>query len=124
MTIFFSGLGTLVKCIKSTDESVIGNAALCLGHCTQVPKVCAALTKTDIMKDLLVLARDGKRPQLQQNCAILIAKLAQGDTRFVSEIQNHIFKSSSNNEQTGHSDKKTSSYKTYNMHFLHSGRDI
>lgn len=76
----------MVKSIKSCDESVIGNAALSLGHCTQIPKVCAALTKTDIMKDLLVLARDGKRPQLQKNCAILIAKLAQGDTRFVHKF--------------------------------------
>lgn len=81
------GLGTLVKSIKSCDESVIGNAALCLGHCTQIPKVCAALTKTDIMKDLLVLARDGKRPQLQKNCAILIAKLAQGDTRHLEKLR-------------------------------------
>lgn len=78
-----AGLGTLVKSIKSMDESVIGNAALCLSHCTHIPKVCAALTKTEIMKDLLVLARDGKRPTLQKNCAILIAKLAQGDTRLV-----------------------------------------
>lgn len=81
------GLGTLVKAIKNPDEGVIGNAALCLGHCTQVPKVCAALTKTDIIKDLLVLARDGKRPQLQQNCAILIAKLAQGDPRHLEKLR-------------------------------------
>lgn len=81
------GLGTLVKAIKSTDESVIGNAALCLGHCTQVPKVCAALTKTDIIKELLVLARDGKRQHLQQNCGILIAKLAQGDTRHLDKLR-------------------------------------
>ena len=81
-------MGTLVKAIKNPDEGVIGNAALCLGHCTQVPKVCAALTKTDIIKDLLVLARDGKRPQLQQNCAILLAKLAQGDPRFVFKLNN------------------------------------
>ena len=59
----------------------MGNAALCLSHCTQVPKVCTALTKTDIIKELLVLARDGKRPAVQQNCAILIAKLAQGDSK-------------------------------------------
>ena len=78
---YFTGLGALIKLLKNPDESIVGNAALCLSHCTQVPKVCAALTKTDIIKELLVLARDGKRPDVQQNCAILIAKLAQGDTK-------------------------------------------
>ena len=78
---FLIGLGALIKLLKNPDESIVGNAALCLSHCTQVPKVCAALTKTDIIKELLVLARDGKRPAVQQNCAILIAKLAQGDTK-------------------------------------------
>lgn len=78
-----TGLGKLIKHLKSADEVVVGNAALCLSHCTQVPKMCTALTKTDIIKDLLVLARDGKRPGVQQNCAILIAKLAQGDSKYV-----------------------------------------
>lgn len=76
-----SGLGRLLDGLKSEDEIVVGNSALCLSHCTQVPKVCASLTKTDIMKDLLVLARDGKRPAVQQNCAILIAKLSYGDSK-------------------------------------------
>lgn len=70
-----------MRLLKSQDEVIIGNAALCLSHCTQVPKVCQALVKTEIIKELLVLARDGKRPTVQQNCAILIAKLAQGDSR-------------------------------------------
>lgn len=81
------GLGTLMKQLKSEDETVVGNAALCLGHCTQIPKVCAALSKTDIIKDLLVLARDGKKSGLQQNCAILIAKLAQGDQRNLERLR-------------------------------------
>ncbi|XP_062595259.1 tetratricopeptide repeat protein 12-like [Saccostrea cucullata] len=81
------GLGTLIKQLQCEDETVIGNAALCLSHCTQVPKVCAALAKTDIIKDLLVLARDGKKSGLQQNCAILIAKLAQGDKRHLERLR-------------------------------------
>jgi hypothetical protein len=81
------GLGTLIKQLKTDDETVIGNAALCLSHCTQVPKVCAALSKTDIIKDLLVLARDGNKAGLQQNCAILIAKLAQGDKRHLERLR-------------------------------------
>lgn len=81
------GLGTLIKQLKSDDETVVGNAALCLSHCTQVPKVCAALSKTDIIKELLVLARDGNKSGLQQNCAILIAKLAQGDKRHLERLR-------------------------------------
>ncbi|XP_022329619.2 tetratricopeptide repeat protein 12-like [Crassostrea virginica] len=81
------GLGTLIKQLKCDDETVVGNAALCLSHCTQIPKVSAALSKTDIIKDLLVLARDGKKPALQQNCAILIAKLAQGDQRNLERLR-------------------------------------
>ncbi|KAJ8316038.1 hypothetical protein KUTeg_006052 [Tegillarca granosa] len=46
-----------------------------------------ALVKTDIIKELLVLARDGKRPTVQQNCAILIAKLAQGDSRHLDKLR-------------------------------------
>ncbi|KAH3699829.1 hypothetical protein DPMN_074791 [Dreissena polymorpha] len=81
------GLGTLIKRLKSEDETIVGNAALCLSHCTQVSKVCALLTKTDIIKDLLVLARDGKKPAVQQNCAILIAKLAQGDSKHLERLR-------------------------------------
>ena len=67
--------------LKSEDEVIVGNAALCLSHCTQIPQVCSVLVMTDIIKELLVLARDGRRPAVQQNCAILIAKLAQGDSK-------------------------------------------
>lgn len=81
------GLGVLVKHLHCEDELVVGNAALCLSHCTQVAKVCAVLAKTDIIKDLLVLARDGKRPAVQQNCAILIAKLAQGDPKHLERLR-------------------------------------
>ncbi|KAK3591065.1 hypothetical protein CHS0354_005454 [Potamilus streckersoni] len=82
------GLGRLLKILKLyKDEAYLGNAALCLSHCTQVKNVCAALAKTDIIKDLLVLARDGKNPVLQKNCAILIAKLAQGDSRHLDRLR-------------------------------------
>ncbi|KAL3884297.1 hypothetical protein ACJMK2_024445 [Sinanodonta woodiana] len=82
------GLGRLLKILKSyKDETYVGNAALCLSHCTQVKNVCAALAKTDIIRDLLVLARDGKNSVLQKNCAILIAKLAQGDSRHLDRLR-------------------------------------
>ncbi|XP_052806639.1 tetratricopeptide repeat protein 12-like [Mya arenaria] len=81
------GLGQLIKRLQDKDEAVVGNAALCLSHCAQGHKVCAALTNTDIIKELLVLARDGRKLELQQNCAILIAKLAQGDQRHLERLR-------------------------------------
>lgn len=72
----------MVTLLKHTDDAVVGNAALCLGHCTALPKVCKALAKTNIVMDLLVLARDQAKPTVQHNCAICIAKLAQSDPRY------------------------------------------
>ncbi|KAL5019508.1 hypothetical protein ScPMuIL_002400 [Solemya velum] len=81
------GLGALMRLLKNTDDAVVGNAALCLSHCAQVNKVCAALAKTEIIQDLLALARETERHKIQQNCAILIAKLAQGDTRHLDRLR-------------------------------------
>ncbi|CAH1796467.1 unnamed protein product, partial [Owenia fusiformis] len=81
------GLGTVVGLLKPNDEAIQGNAALCLTHCTQTPGVASKLTKTSIIKHLLILARDGRRPELQQNCAILLAKLAQADTRHLETLR-------------------------------------
>ena len=73
----------MVGLLKHADEGILGNTALCLAHCTQVDDVCKRLSKTSIIMHLLVLARDGRPPALQQNAAILIAKLAQGHPRSV-----------------------------------------
>ncbi|KAK7482484.1 hypothetical protein BaRGS_00026301 [Batillaria attramentaria] len=81
------GVTTLTQLLSSADEGIVGNAALCLSHCTQVAGVCSSLAQTDIIKELLVLARDGKKPAVQQNCAILIAKLASGDARNLERLR-------------------------------------
>lgn len=67
--------------MKTKDEGDVGNAALCISHCTQVPGVCSSLAETNIIMETLVWARDGKKNAVQQNCAILLAKLAQGDPK-------------------------------------------
>ena len=36
--------------LKEEDEALIGNAALCLSHLTQLPKVPQKLTKTNIIQ--------------------------------------------------------------------------
>ncbi|XP_071094607.1 tetratricopeptide repeat protein 12-like [Haliotis cracherodii] len=81
------GLGLLKDLLNDEDEVVVGNAALCLSHCVLVPKAAKVLTKTDIIKELLVLARDGKQSAVQQNCAILIAKLTQGDPKHLERLR-------------------------------------
>jgi len=72
-----TGLSNVVKLLRSSEDSVVGNTALCLSHCVATEsRAGKALAKTDIIKDLLVLARDQDKPTVQHNCAILIAKLA------------------------------------------------
>ncbi|XP_041373600.1 tetratricopeptide repeat protein 12-like [Gigantopelta aegis] len=81
------GLPPLMGLLKSDDEVVVGNAALCLSHCCQVQKAATDLVQTAIIKDLLILTRDGRRAAVQQNCAILIAKLAQADNRHLDRLR-------------------------------------
>ena len=84
---FHTGVQLLHSLLHHQEEGIVGNVALCLGHCleeggVESEKVAAQLAVTDIMKELLVLARDGKRHIVQKNCAILIAKLCKADTRW------------------------------------------
>ena len=75
------GLKRVYDLLKHEDEQVLGNASLCLSHCATLPKVSAALAKTNVIMDLLVLTRDGNNTSVRHNCAILIAKLTQGHPR-------------------------------------------
>ena len=81
LALCWAGIPALAQLLKTKDEGDVGNAALCLSHCTQVAGVCSSLAQTDIIKETLVWARDGKKNAVQQNCAILLAKLAQGDPK-------------------------------------------
>ncbi|GFN94736.1 tetratricopeptide repeat protein 12, partial [Plakobranchus ocellatus] len=96
-------LSTLLNRLTDTDEAVVGNAALCLSHLTKDgesdrdsgsgskqtlgARVCSRLTKTNIIQKLLTLARDGRKTALQGNCAILLGKLAQGDSRHLERLR-------------------------------------
>ena len=53
----FTGLSILVGLLKHEDEAIVGNAALCLSHLTDLPKVPAKLTKTNIIQ-VSVLYKD------------------------------------------------------------------
>lgn len=80
-------LASIVLLLKHNDEHVIGNAALCLSHCIEIPKIPEKLTKTNIVKHLLVLARDGRKVAVQENCAILLAKLAMKEPRHLQRLR-------------------------------------
>ena len=54
---------------------------------SKVPKVVEKLTKTQIIKHLLTLARDANKPEVRENCAILLAKLAQKDSRHLERLR-------------------------------------
>ncbi|XP_076437324.1 tetratricopeptide repeat protein 12-like [Babylonia areolata] len=81
------GISALTRLLQSKDEGIVGNAVLCLSHCTQVPGVCAFLAETDIVKQTLVWARDGRKSAVQQNCGILLAKLATGHPKNLERLR-------------------------------------
>lgn len=69
--------------LKKLNESVINNAILCMSKCAEneAPDLAKRLTNTNIMMDLLYLARDGHNAEMRKNCGILIAKLVKHDER-------------------------------------------
>lgn len=74
---------TVRTLLASTDDSVVGNAALCLGHCFEVSGVATGLLDTDCLTLLLrhAAARPA-RPDVQKNAAIALGKLCTADPRY------------------------------------------
>lgn len=66
--------------LKKLNESLINNSVLgiinCI-DCDEGERVCIELTKTNIVMDLIYLARDGLKKDLQKNCGILLAKMSK-----------------------------------------------
>lgn len=72
----------LRKLLSLDDEQVVGNAALCLSHCVEIPGAAASLLKTDIVRMLLKHAGgDANETSLQQNAAIALSKLCLAEPR-------------------------------------------
>ena len=80
--LLISGISALLPLLNHVDETIVGNAALCLSNCVSIPGVVQDLCGTDVLKTLLEKARDCQNQSAQQNCAILIAKLTQADERY------------------------------------------
>lgn len=81
----FSVLMTL---LSSEDEVLVGNAALCLGNCMEVPQVASTLLKTDIVQVLLKLAGgDAQKTAVQLNAGIALGKLCTAEPRFAAQLR-------------------------------------
>ncbi|KAM4016481.1 tetratricopeptide repeat protein 12 isoform 2-T2 [Anomaloglossus baeobatrachus] len=80
--------GTLVTLLRSEDEIIVGNTALCLGNCFDLPGAASTLLQTDILKLLLTHAGgDSKRPSVQRNAAIALGKLCCAEPRYRMQLR-------------------------------------
>ncbi|XP_041029997.1 tetratricopeptide repeat protein 12 isoform X2 [Carcharodon carcharias] len=78
----------LRKLLSSDDELVVGNTALCLSHCFEIPGAATSLLKSDIVRTLLKHAGgDAKENGLQQNAAIALGKLCLAEPRHRTELR-------------------------------------
>ncbi|KAK2099480.1 Tetratricopeptide repeat protein 12 [Saguinus oedipus] len=77
-------LSIMMKLLSSEDEVLVGNAALCLGNCMEVPNVASSLLKTDLVQVLLRLAgSDMQKTAVQVNAGIALGKLCTAEPRYV-----------------------------------------
>lgn len=87
LRIVHSGLHTLRKLLGGIDEVVVGNAALCMGHCLGVDGAASNLLGTDCVSLLLRhAAGDAKRAAVQQNAAIALGKLCKAEPRYNEDL--------------------------------------
>ena len=76
-------LGVLMQLLDSEDEILVGNAALCLGNCMEVPRAASSLLSTDIVSVLLKLAgSDARQTAVQLNAGIALGKLCTAEPRY------------------------------------------
>nr|XP_042136819.1 tetratricopeptide repeat protein 12 [Peromyscus maniculatus bairdii]XP_042136820.1 tetratricopeptide repeat protein 12 [Peromyscus maniculatus bairdii]XP_042136822.1 tetratricopeptide repeat protein 12 [Peromyscus maniculatus bairdii] len=78
----------LIMLLDSEDEILVGNAALCLGNCMEVPRAASSLLKTDIVQTLLKLAgSDSQKTAVQLNAGIALGKLCTAEPRFAAQLR-------------------------------------
>ncbi|XP_011759659.2 tetratricopeptide repeat protein 12 isoform X8 [Macaca nemestrina] len=81
-------LSIMMKLLSSEDEILVGNAALCLGNCMEVPNVASSLLKTDLLQVLLRLAgSDTQKTAVQVNAGIALGKLCTAEPRFAAQLR-------------------------------------
>ncbi|XP_022368922.1 tetratricopeptide repeat protein 12 isoform X3 [Enhydra lutris kenyoni] len=80
--------GILMMLLRSEDEVVVGNAALCLGNCMEVPCAAPSLLKTDVVQVLLRHAGgDAQKTAVQLNAGIALGKLCTAEPRFAAQLR-------------------------------------
>ncbi|XP_078055148.1 tetratricopeptide repeat protein 12 [Mustelus asterias] len=78
----------LRKLLCSDDELVVGNTALSLSNCFEIPGAATSLLQSDIVRALLKHAGgDAKENGLQQNAAIALGKLCLAEPRHRAELR-------------------------------------
>ncbi|TSQ58040.1 Tetratricopeptide repeat protein 12 [Bagarius yarrelli] len=81
-------LVTMRRLLGSCDELVVGNAALCLGHCLAVEGAAASLLGTDCVMLLLHhVAGKSERTDVQKNAAIALGKLCRIEPRHMMKLR-------------------------------------
>lgn len=72
-----------MQLLDSEDEILVGNAALCLGNCMEVPRAASSMLSTDIVPVLLKLAgSDARQTAVQLNAGIALGKLCTAEPRY------------------------------------------
>jgi len=70
--------------LKRFNEASINNSVLCITKCLEIDLTLSdRLISTDIIMDLLYLARDGQNIEMRKSCGILLAKLAKTNEKYV-----------------------------------------
>jgi len=82
-------LDFLVQLLHSEDEVIIGNTALCLGHCADMKEVSQHLAGVNGVVEILLkhATNDELSNEVKQNSAICLAKLATADKRHLEKLR-------------------------------------
>ncbi|KAM9369955.1 tetratricopeptide repeat protein 12 [Phaethornis superciliosus] len=78
----------LLKLLDSENEIIVGNAALCLGQCLEVPGAATSLLNSSVVMTLLKHAGgDATRTSVQENAAIALGKLCVSEPRHILQLR-------------------------------------
>ncbi|KAM6400408.1 tetratricopeptide repeat protein 12 [Rhynochetos jubatus] len=80
--------GVLLKLLDSENETIVGNAAFCLGHCLAVPGAATSLLNSSVVMTLLKHAGgDATRTSVQKNAAVALGKLCVAEPRHIFQLR-------------------------------------
>ncbi|NXG50435.1 TTC12 protein, partial [Psilopogon haemacephalus] len=78
----------LLKLLDSENETLVGNAAFCLGQCLAVPGAATSLLDSNVVRTLLKHAGgDAARTSVQENSAIALGKLCVAEPRHLLQLR-------------------------------------